>query len=416
MSLDSTQTRSLFSRLGALGLVLSVVAVIAIPIAVLEMWSNVDAHEIMVVQSPLSGNLSCYVDPGLKFTAFGRVTKYPRRAEYDFNLRKEGEKVIADNTKKIQFSDGGHAKLDGAVNWEMPLDCPSIITIHKAFGSADGITSQGISKAIDSAIYLSGPMMTSTEASAERKAELIELINDQASKGIYQTSSHREELPDPITGEKKMITVVEVARDTNGQVKRQQNSILAQFNIMLLPISLKDIIYDDIVNKQIARRQEAATEVQIAQANARKAEQDAITIAKQGEAAAAKAKWEQETVNAKEIALAQKDKQVADLAAQTAGSYKQKKILEGEGEAEYKRLIITADGALQQKLSAYVEVQKAYANAVGTYQGNWVPTTVFGGAGGSGGNGASALVDLLTAKTARDLNLDLSVSKQGDKK
>lgn len=410
---NTSVARTLMSKYGILGIVIGLIVLIAIPIMIGQTWTNLDAHEIMVVQSPMSGNLSCYTDPGLKMTSFGRVTKYPRRAEYDFNLSKEGNKVIADNTKKIQFSDGGHANLDGAVNWEMPLDCPSVIGIHRAFGSADGITTQGIAKAIDSAIYLSGPMMTSTEASGERKAELVELINDQASNGIYQTSSHREEQPDPITGEKKMVTIVQVARDVSGKALRQQSSILAQFSIKLLPISLKDIIYDDVVGKQIARRQEANTEVQISQANARKAEQDAITTAKQGEASAAKAKWEQETINAKEIAEAEKNKRVAELSALTAAQYKQQQILKGEGEAEYKRLIINADGALQQKLAAYVEVQRAYASAVGAYQGNWVPQTVFGGGSGSGSNGASALVDLLTAKTARDLNLDLSVSKKG---
>ncbi len=415
MSYDSTQARSLLSRFGILGIVLAVLAVVVIPILIGEMWTQLDAHEIMVVQSPLSGELTCYTNAGLKMTNFGRVTKYPRRAEYDFFLVKDGDKVTSANTKKIQFSDGGHAKLDGGVNWEMPLDCKSIIEIHKTFGSADGVGGQ-ISKAIDSAIYLSGPMMTSTEASGERKAELIELINDQARNGIYQASSHREEQPDPITGEKKMVTVMEIARDAAGQPKRQQGSLLAQFNIRLLPISLRDMIYEDIVTKQIARRQEAATEVQIAQANARKAEQDAITIAKQGEANAAKAKWEQETINAKEIALAQQKLQVATLAAQQAAQYKQEQILRGEGEAEYKRALMNANNALDVKLDAYVKVQEAWADAFSKYQGSVVPTTVFGaGSSGNGQNAAQTFMDLVTAKTARDLSVDLSTTQSQKK-
>lgn len=407
MSLDTNTSisRTLLSRFGILGITLSVLALIVVPWTLTEMFTVVDAHEIVVVQNAFSGNLSCVIDSGPKVTAFGHVTRYPRRAEYDFNLSKD-----SDNTKKIQFSDGGHANLDGAVNWEMPLDCKSIIEIHRAFGSAAGVTNQGISKAIDSAIYLSGPMMTSTEASGERKAELVELINDQATNGLYQTSSHREEQPDPITGEKKMVTVVEVAKDKDGHVLRQQQSILSQFNIHLLPISLRDIIYEDIVKKQIARRQEAATEVQIAQANARKAEQDAITIGKQGEASAAKAKWEQETENAKSIALAQKDLQVATLAAQQAEQYKKQQILRGEGEAEYKRLLMGANNALDVKLDAYVKVNQYWADAFAKFQGSVVPTTVFGQGSGGQTNAAQNFMEIVTAKAAKDLSMDLSTT------
>lgn len=408
MGIDNSRV-SLLSRIGIPAVVVGVIALIAIPLIIGNLFVNVDAHEIVVVQSPISGELSCHTDSGWKWQGFGKVTRYPRRAEYDFNFSKDG----GDRTKKIQFSDGGHANLDGAVNWEMPLDCKSIVMIHRTFGSADGVGSQ-ISKAIDSAIYLTGPMMTSTEASGERKSELIELINDQAKNGIYQTSAHREEQPDPITGEKKTVTVTEVARDDKGMPKRQQESLLGQFSIKLLPISLKDMIYEDIVKKQIARRQEAATEVQIAQANARKAEQDAITIAKQGEASAAKAKWEQETLNAKDVALAQKDLQVATLAAQQAAQYKQEQILRGEGEAEYKRLLMTANNALDVKLDAYVKVQGFWADAFAKYQGNVVPTTMLGGnqSGVAATNGAQQFMELITAKTARDLSLDLSTSKQ----
>lgn len=412
MSYDNNTSiaRTLTSKYGILGIVLGVVLLIAVPIIIGQMWTNLDAHEIMVVQSPVSGELTCYTSAGLKMTNFGRVTKYPRRAEYDFFLVKDGKDIKSDNTKKIQFSDGGHANLDGGVNWEMPLDCKSIIEIHKTFGSAEGVGGQ-IGKAIDSAVYLSGPMMTSTEASGERKAELIELINDQARNGIYQTSSHREEQPDPITGEKKMVTVMEIARDASGQVKRQQGSLLAQFNVRLLPISLRDMIYEDIVTKQIARRQEAATEVQIAQANARRAEQNAITIAKEGEANAAKAKWDQETIKAKFVTEAQQKLEVAQLAAKEAEQYKQKQILEGEGDAEKKRLLMNANNALDTKLDAYVKVQGMWADAFAKYQGNVVPTTVFGaGAGGAQTNAAQNFMEIVTAKSAHDLSIDLSTA------
>lgn len=74
---------------------------------------------------------------------------------------------------------------------------------------------------------------------------------------------------------------------------------------------------------------------------------------------------------------------------------------------------MVADGALQQKLDTYLQVQTVWANAVANYKGNWVPTTVMGGAsGGNSGNGANTLIDLLSAKTANDLALDMTLPNQ----
>ena len=68
-----------------------------------------------------------------------------------------------------------------------------------------------------------------------------------------------------------------------------------------------------------------------------------------------------------------------------------------------------ADGALTQKLEAYVEIQRAYANAIASYTGAWVPSVVMGGNGTSAvaGGGALQLIELLGVQAARDLALDL---------
>ncbi len=86
---------------------------------------------------------------------------------------------------------------------------------------------------------------------------------------------------------------------------------------------------------------------------AKQAEQRAITIGKQGEANAAEAKWKQEVVRSTEVTMAQKDLDVADLAVKTAEKVKQAKILQGQGEAAARQLIMAADGGLDKKLEAY---------------------------------------------------------------
>lgn len=382
---------------------LSAILLLVLGLASTSLIENLESNKVMVIQG-VTGDLSCYTEPGPKWQLMGTVTKYPRRGTYAFDKHDKDN----DTGKKLQFNDGGKGKLYASVNWEMPLDCKQILAIHRTFNSEEGVQSQGIAKMINSAVYLSGPTMSSTESSAERRGELVELINDQAQHGTYQTISHQVERPDPITGEKRMQTVVEIVRDKAGLPKRQQGSILEQYGIRLQPMAIEKLDYDDIVEKQIAERQKATQQVQLAQANARKAQQDTITAEEAGKAAAAKAKWEQEVIKAKLVTEAEQKLRVAELAAQEAIQYKKEQILRGEGDAERRRLVLAADGALDAKLQAYVQVQSIWAQNFGAFKGQLVPSVTMGGQGGANAvSGASALMEMLSVKTAKDLALDL---------
>lgn len=160
-------------------------------------------------------------------------------------------------------------------------------------------------------------------------------------------------------------------------------------------------------------------QIQIAVANAKAAEQNALTAAKEGEAKSATAKWEQEVIKAKAVVQADQEKEVAEtqgamrlavaeLDRKAAEATKMQNIALGEGEAARRKLVMEADGALAVKLDAWVKVNGQYADAIAKYQGNWVPT-VQTGSSGQGGNGANDLIGLLTAKTAKDLALDPTI-------
>jgi hypothetical protein len=395
----------------------AVVGILALGIASFGAFENLDASEIMVVQAPLSGDLDVFTEPGYKWQGWGKVTKYPRQAQYSFcsklvAVENKWVEQQCDNSttaaKRLRFNDGGHANLNGSVNWEMPLDAPSVINIHKKFGSAEGVESRAVGKMIDAAAYLAGPLMSSTESSGARRAELVQYINDQAESGVYATVAESIVTKDAV-GNDVTEKVTKILVDDKGQPKRQQGSILGQFNVKLLPMSISELKYDNIVEQQIAQRQTATTSVQIARANAQKAEQDAITTEAQGKANAAKAKWDQETINAKEIAEAQKGVEVAKQAALEAEQYKKEQTLRGEGEAARKRAVMQADGALEKKLEAYIKVQGFWANAIQNYQGQLVPSVVMGGgSGANAGSNSQALIEMLSAKTAKELALDLS--------
>jgi len=94
----------------------------------------------------------------------------------------------------------------------------------------------------------------------------------------------------------------------------------------------------------------------------------------------------------------------------TAFEYKKEQILRGEGDTGYKKLVMTADGALTQKLEAWLRGNQRYADAIG--KPNRVPEIQMNGNSSKTGNSANDLLSLFLAKTAKDINLDMRVSNK----
>lgn len=395
------------------GRIVAAVIVIVLGIATLiilpQLFTNVDAKEIVVIQKP-GGELEVITDPGWKWQGMGKITRYARRDQFSFSVSKDQGKA-ADESILTRFNDGGHANISGTINWAMPLGAAQVIRLHKDFGSTNAIEQQLMRTAVQKVIYNVGPTMSSTESSAEKRPDIPKYIDDQLVNGTYLTKTVQKTEKDAITGQDKVINLVTIALDEKGQPARESHSQLTEYGLVLQAVAINDIHYDEAVETQIKERQKATTAVQISRANATRAEQDKITTISQGEANAAKAKWEQEVENAKTVAVANAKVLIADASVKEAEAYKKAEILRGEGEASHKRAVMEADGQLDKKLDALVKVNAMYAQAIQNAQpGAWSPSVVMGGAGGSNaGDRATSLVDLLTAKTAKDLGVDLGV-------
>ena len=369
----------------------------------------VDAEQILVVQDLIDGELHWHTTSGLKPQWFGKVTKYPKRSIYEFTHRGNDDRRI-----KVRFNDGGHADMDGSIQYEFPLDAESLTKIHVRFGTPEAVQKQLIETVVNKSVYMTGPVMSSKESYAERRNALIHFVEDQVENGVYKTVQRDIKVKDSITGAEKSATIVEVVLGTEGTPERQEPGQMTSLGIRPINFSVRSLDYDNAVEKQIQQQQQLTMDVQTAVAEAKKAEQRAITVAEEGKANAAKAKWEQETIKARAVTEAQQKLEVATLDAKAAEQFKRGEILRGEGESARKRLVMQADGALEPKLDALVKINATYADAIARYQGQWVPSVVMGSGGSAApASGAQQLVDMLTLKTARDLGLDLNVSGAG---
>jgi len=384
-----------FGKLLFAGLILFFIG----PIVLMNLFEKTNAEDILIVQYPMGG-ISYNINPGIKWQGGGRATYFKKRDSYDFQI-------------PIRFNDNGHGTLVGSIQYEVPLDKLNLYNLYTKFGSQEAIQKQLIETVVNKATYLTGSLMSSKQSSAEMRNDLIKYIEDQIENGVYQTTQKDIRVKDPLNEQiEKTVTIVEITRDKNGQISRQEKGVLSQFGLKPFNFSIKQLNYDETVEGQIKKQQDLAMQVQTSIAQAKQAEQRKQTVEMEGQANAAKAKWDQEVVKAQAVTQAEQQREVAKLERDAAEFTKQKLILEGQGESEKKKLVMFADGALTQKLQAYLAVNEKYADAISKYQGAWVPSVVMGGGQSGSANGAQALIDLLQAKTAKDLALDLSVPKK----
>jgi hypothetical protein len=393
---------------------LGILAVIAILVLIGNMVTTVGADEIVVKQDVIGGQLRVWDTPGVHWQNFGTITRYKRSAQLWFSTKKDEGKDNEDSIK-VRFNDGGHGNISGSLRYTLPTVPEKMITIHQTYHSMEAIDHELVRQVVNKGVYMSGPLMSSRESYAERRADLINYITDQIVYGVYRTEHESVKTIDPLTGQEKTVDSVrpKVHDGAPNGIEREEESPIQRFGMNASNITINGIDYDPTVEAQIKQQQEAIMAVQQAIVNAKKAEQDTLTVEQQGKADAAKAKWLQEVEKAtsvtaaekdKAVAItqAEKDKAVAALSLETAKLAAQETITTAKADADKKRLQVQANNNLQERLDAYVEVAKAQAAALGAQR--QTPDIVMG----SGGSTSSTqqVMDVLAAKAARDLNVN----------
>lgn len=412
----------------SIALILAAVSILGLSWGCFQAFETNSASEYMVVQSPFSGTLTWHTTPGTKWQGWGTVTRYPIRSDLTF----KGADAV-----KVRFNDGGHCTVAGSLSWEMPKSEEQLSEIHTRYHGAEQLQSGLLQRLLTKTIYMTGPMMSSTQSYAERRTEFLSLVEDQFLHGIYKTTTKDERTIDPISGVGKTVKVVSLEVQPSGEKARIEESPLTILGVKIFNLTIEDMDYDDAVEAQIQQQQAAYMAVQTSIAETKTQEQKVLTTKAKGEADSAEAEWQQKVIAAKakeeaemkravaeteanmkkNVALTEASQkfETAQLAAQTAEQEKLAAILIAEGKAKAKELEFAADGALTQKLDAYVQTTTAFANAFGQFQGSLVPSVVMGSPTTSTATGASAsqfseIMNLFAVKTAKDLALDLGIS------
>lgn len=218
-----------------------------------KIFEDVDATELVCVQDAWDGELHWYTQAGVIQQWFGKVTTYKKRSNCEF---------IDENGIPVVFNDGGHGTISLSASVDLPLDEKNLTQLHIKFGSQEAIENNLIKVTLRKSIYMSGPLMSSKESYAEKKNDLTFFIEDQASKGVYKTRQFSHKIEDPITGQEKTVTEVEIVKTSAGVPARQEKSPLMEYGVNMGFLSITGIAYDEAVKKQIKQQQNITMQVQ----------------------------------------------------------------------------------------------------------------------------------------------------------
>lgn len=401
------------------GIVIFIVALVLMD----RLVETVEKGTYQVKQAAVSGKMSAKMIPGLWPQLFGDIETFPTAETFFFTADKDEGKDI-DQSIEVRFVDGSVCWISGTCRIMMPRTEQQAIdlVVKHGYKTYPDVEQKLILPTIRNVLRLTANLMTAEESYSAKRSDFITFAADQVKNGLYVTMDETRKVLDPISGEEVTRTFKIIKRDGSNPV--YSLNPLDGTGIDLMNFEIKKFVYAEKVKNQIAKQQEARMAVATAKAKAQEAEQAKLTLIAEGKAAVAKAEYEKQEEKIRAVVDAQKDKEtavikaekekdVARLAKEAAVFTKQKEILLGQGEAERKKLVMAADGALKQKLEALTQIHQFYADA---YAKRNVPS-IFMSGGEEGGNTDdqfAKFMNMMNVKLASDLSLSLSVKGKTD--
>jgi hypothetical protein len=313
---------------------------------------------------------------------------------------------------QIRFSDATTADVKGITQYILPSDEKEMILIHNTHRTPVSLVQKRLAPYTKECLQSSAQLMSSEKHYGGGRAQMAQDFLDQLKDGVYLLRTEENLVYDSLEKEKKRVYQTEVQIDKkSGQAKRKTSSI-KEYGITVADAAITDVDYEEKVDTKLVKIIDAATKSAISKQELMTAQQQTLTAKVKGEQALVEIEYQQKQEQTKQVVEAETRVKVAEQdrlqqkIAYEAAILEAKKIKElADAEAYSKSRIMQADGALEMKLKAQVEVQRVWADAFSKYTGAVVPQFQTGG--GATTNGALNFMDIMTAKTAKDFALDL---------
>lgn len=295
-----------------------------------------------IKQAAVTGTMSVHDEPGMYGKFFGIITTYQiSDMNYFSKSDLEGGPGEAAETIKVRFNDGGTADISGSIKFRLSLKEENQLLLHEDFKSYDKIQSDLIRQVITEALMQTATLMKAEESYSTRRSEFTAMAEEQIRRGIFETVAE-ESIYTNLEGKEFIDRTVKVKYDNSGMAVVRKISSFIRYEIEILQFVIKDIDFDETIDALIAKKKEAEQLRIVAQANAEKAKQDAITAEEQGKARIAEARADEEVIKIKAVTQAEKEFAVAQLNRQKAEEDAIADLTRMEAEAQGAALLVRA--------------------------------------------------------------------------
>ncbi len=389
---------------GAVGALVLIVTLATVGQSIFE-TNNAGFYQIK--QASVTGEMTVVADPGTYLQLFGNITTYQISDVYYFSKTEgEGEGQANAEPIKVRFNDGGTAEISGMIKFRLPSDPDKRMALHRDFKRFEAIKNDLMRQVVTEALMQTAPLMRAEDSYSTRRSEFTDIAENQIVVGIFETISKRFKEKDA-DGNEFIVAEVNIAKNDKGEPIVRKDSPLKQYGIEVIQFVVKDIDFDQTIDALIAKKKEAEQQKVVAQANAERAKQDAITAREQGAARIAEEKANQEVEKIKEVTIAQKEFEVSKLARQKANEDAQADIVKGKALAEVNRLKVQAGLTPLEKATLDKETKIGIAAELAKVT---LPTTMIIGGGGNG-SGPLNPFDAVGLESFMRINEKMSGSK-----
>ena len=370
-----------------------------------------------VVQTP-AGKKYVVFNNGIYFKLPGSKTStYPNVITISHRGAETGS-TIDGNLILIRFNDATEAHAQTVVRFRLPASEEEMMLLHSEYVNKEYLALKGLQPYTIECLKNSAQLMDSEQHYSGGRAQLSQYFQDQLQNGLFILDTQESFYRDSITGETKRIYESKIRISTEGKRVRKESD-LEKFGIDIASATIENVDYEQQVDDKLKKKIAASTRESVSKQNLVTAQQEAMTAEAEGRKRLVEIEYQEKqnqmmaVVKAEtQVKLAVKDQEKQKIALEAAKLEAQKIKALSDAEAYAKRKVMAADGALEKKLATYKEVQEMWAGAFAKYQGDMVPQFQTGGGGnGQHGNAGLDFMQIMTAKAAMDMKLDMNVKQ-----
>lgn len=362
-----------------------------------------------------------HMEAGFHFRGWGQVIEMKKVLTVKFSKRRDADYSGFSEPFGVRFNDAVQADISASIRIKLPSDPARFLALAIEYRNQENLVNASLMPAVKEVLRNSARMISAQEYILGKGGKFENAVLDQLQSGIYElmvqttrTSNTAEPVQQDsmrtIDRKDMMVSEVNIKTDADGRPIRKKHAFI-EYGIEVSQAVIDDVDPEENFKNLLAMQRDAAGKSNVARQEAQKAEFEKQRVVAQGETEKSRIRVDKEKEQIHilmdaETAMKRKKTEVDQQRYSVEATELEAKAikLKADAEAYARERIMKADNALEKRLEALVEINKAYAEAI---KGNrLVPNTVItgGGADGTKGNAVNDFIRLLTVNAANQVN------------